>query len=120
MATYITAGVTTITPRLVDGYESEREGGTIVHPILGRREPDVTLRPAGLDAGKLVLLFDVEADALTARNALSAAGVFRLVSDERTIGMYFVVPEGERLSFRLNDDTRDDWVVEVPFHEVTP
>jgi hypothetical protein len=120
MANTITAGATIIAPTLIDGYEAERAGGTIVHPILGRTNPDVTLRPASLRTGTLKLLFADEAPALAAWNALSAGAVFRLQSDERTVGMYFVVPEGERIAFRLNDEARTGWHLDVPFQEVTP
>ncbi len=51
MATTITAGASVITPLLVEGFEAARSGGAIVHTILGRANPDVTLRPAGTRTG---------------------------------------------------------------------
>ncbi|MCE4024662.1 hypothetical protein LXM50_01605 [Microbacterium sp. Au-Mic1] len=120
MATTITAGATTITPILIDGFEASRSGGSIVHPILGRTNPDITLRPAGMKTGTLSLLFAVEADANMAWNALSDPAVFVLSSDERTVSMSFVVPESQALSLKLDPETRDHWTLSVPFQEVTP
>jgi len=119
MANTITTGIYTITPTLIDGYEAERIGGTIVHPILGRVNPDVTLRPAAMRTGTLRLLFIEEANAKTALDVLSTGAVFRLNSDERDVSMSFVVPEGERISYRLNDEARDGWHLDVPFAEVS-
>ncbi|GAB6857872.1 hypothetical protein [Microbacterium xylanilyticum] len=120
MATTILAGATIITPRLVEGYEASREGGTIVHKILGRTSPDITLRPAGTRTGTLTLLFTDETAANNAWAAVCANGVLQLVSDERTIGMTFVVPEGQQIGFALDDATRNHWHVTVPFQEITP
>lgn len=51
---------------------------------------------------------------------MCANGVLQLVSDERTIGMTFVVPEGQQIGFALDDATRNHWHVTVPFQEITP
>ncbi|GAB6856475.1 hypothetical protein [Microbacterium xylanilyticum] len=119
MATTITAGASVITPLLVEGFEAARSGGAIVHTILGRANPDVTLRPAGTRTGALELLFADEAKANQAWSALAVAGVFTLASDERAIGMTFVIPEGERIGLKLDDTTRNHWHVTVPYREVT-
>lgn len=119
MPTTITTTEHTITPVLVLGYESEREPGNIIHPILGRANPDVTLRPAGLRTGELQLFFPDETEAAAAEDALAAAGVCELTtSDRASVNMTFVV-EG-RLARALDPETRDHWTVTVGFQEVTP
>lgn len=121
MATTITAGATTIAPIQVEGYSAARTGGTLVHQILARQDPDVSLRPAGMRAGTLTLLFATEATAAAAVTALSAAGAFTLASTDRTsIAMRFVVPSGQQLTIALDDVTRNHWHVSVPFQEVAP
>lgn len=118
MTTTITAGATLITPKLVEGYDVSAAGQTIVHQILGRTDPDVTLRVADMRTGTLMLLLVVEADAWAAFNALRAATVCVLASDERSIGMRFVVPSGQSVGIALDTTTRNHWHVTVPFQEV--
>ncbi|WP_295012489.1 hypothetical protein [uncultured Microbacterium sp.] len=119
MTTTITAGTATITPLLVEGYTAARDGGALVHRILGSSAPDVTLRPAGMRTGSLVLLFDVEGTARAAWTALSGAVVAVLTDTDRAIGMSFVVPDGQPLSLALDDVTRRHWHLTVPFQEVS-
>jgi hypothetical protein len=119
MSTLITSGSDTITPILVMGYEAERESGNIVHQIIGRANPDVTLRPARLRTGNLELLFSSEADAMDCVSTLANAGVCAVVSDERaTVIMSFVL--AGRLRHALDPETRDNWIVTAPYQEVTP
>lgn len=113
-----TVPVVSITPTIVNGYRSEREARSIVHPILGRTTPDVTLRPASLRTGNLELLFRDEADAVAASAHLAAGRLWQLESDERDVNMTFVTPEGERIGLELDDETRDGWRLTVPFQEV--
>lgn len=117
MTTTITAGATTITPDLVDGYSVTRSSQSILHPIIGAAEPDVTFRPMGLRRGTLRCIFALEADAWTAYNAIAGANTSTLVSDERDIDMVFMV-DGE-LSIELDDETRDMFIVSIDFQELT-
>lgn len=118
--TIITHGADTITPTQVLGYQSEREGRNIVHPILGRPSPDVTLRPAGLRTGTLSMGFagpTAEGDSRFAENLHSNGGVFTLMSAERlTVPMSYVV--AGRIGRELEDESRDAWIVNVDFQEV--
>lgn len=122
MSTLITHGADTITPTQVLGYDTEREAGNIVHPILGRSNPDVTLRPARLRTGTLTLGFHgrtSEADSLTAEALHATGGVFAVVSTDRaTVEMSYVVDGMIRRE--LDDESRDAWVLSVGFQEVTP
>jgi hypothetical protein len=109
----------TMAPDLVLGYATDREAGTIAHDIIGRAEPDYTLRPALSRSGTLSLWFTGEQASYDAARALAAAATFTLVSDERlTINMRFIVPEGGRISRELDDDTRDTWTVDVDYREI--
>lgn len=110
-----------ISPEVVDGYEATREVRTIVHPILGRSDPDITFRPAGLRAGTLKLVFGTGAAAEAAEAVLVVPQVFALSdSSVPEVSMSFVVgPEGQATTRALDAPTRKVWVVEVPFQEVS-
>jgi hypothetical protein len=123
MADIITAGEATIEPTLILGYTAQRTSGNLVHEILGKAGPDVTLRPARLRSGTLTLGFESatsEADSKTAADLLATYdGVFSLISAERaSVDMSWVVAEGGRISRDLDDLTRDAWVITVDFQEV--
>jgi len=113
----ITRGDVDIIPTIVDGYESTHETRSIVHQILGRPDPDVTLRPAGLRTGTLRLVFADEFAAADAETEFGVGGVFTFHPIEReTLPMDFV-PTG-RVTRTLDDQTRRVWIVAVDFHEV--
>lgn len=118
--TTITHSAGVIVPDVVDGYEASREARTIVHDIINRSNPDVTLRAPGLRRGNLSCVFAVEASAQAAYAVLGVPQVLTLVDVDRTsIGMSFVVAGGD-LTIGLDDETRDVWIVAVPFVEVLP
>lgn len=113
-------GTDTVTPVLVTGYVSQRETQSVVHRIIGRADPDVSLRPAALRTGTLELLFDSEADAEAAELAHAGSAVWTLTDTDRsTVGMIYVVADGS-ITRTLDDETRDYWLVAVPFVEVSP
>lgn len=120
MATIITHEADTITPTQVLGYRSEREAGNIIHPILGRSNPDVTLRAAALRTGELEIGFQgatAEADSLAAESIHATGGIFTVLSTERaSVEMTYVV--SGRVRRELDDESRDAWVVAVGFQEV--
>lgn len=124
MSTIITIGASVIAPAAVEGYESARPGGVLVHEILGRANPDVTLRVAGLRTGRLRLVFvgaNAEADSLAAETAHSGAVVASLTSTDRpSVPMSYVVPSTGSVTRSLSTTTRAAWAVEVDFQEVTP
>lgn len=118
MTTITYAGATApIVPTAVDGYESERESGTVLHPIAGRSSPDATLAPASLRTGVLRLVFPTEAESKAAEDAHALPLAFTLTTGLSTIDMYYVVTGRAR---RTLSQTRVEWIVEVPFQEVTP
>lgn len=122
MSAQITGGATTINPDLVLGYESQREPGSIAHPILGSSNPDVTLRPAQMRSGSLALGFltaTAEVDSSAAETNLGTAAVFTLTeSDRSTVGMRFVVTGPIRRT--LDPETRAAWSVAFDYTEVAP
>jgi hypothetical protein len=118
MAT-ITDGTTVITPELVLGYETTQASRNIVHEVLGRPDPDVTLAPAGTRSGTLSLFFLTEADAEAARVLHTAASTFTLTDADRpAMGMVYVTAGA--ITVTLDDQTRERWTVAVEYREVLP
>lgn len=120
MTTTITYTGGTITPAVVNGFDSSRPARTVVHTILGRPDPDITFRPAGLQKGVLTLVFATGAQARSAESALTVPRIFTLSDiDVPEVAMQFVVADGD-VSIRLDLETQSVWIVEVPFQEVNP
>lgn len=117
MAHTITSGATVITPTAVDEYESSATPGTIIHEIINREDPDVTLRPASLRRGVLNLSFRTDAASRAAEEALATPGVWTWDAPVASVGMTFVVAGGD-LGRRMMTTGR--WLVTVPFVEVAP
>jgi len=119
----ITGGSAVIAPTIVLGISDETPAGNVIHEILGRRDPDVTLRAPGRRKGVLELGFsgaDSEAKSHAARNILLLAGLLTLVAPERTTfnGMTFVVTDN--VARVLDPETRNAWTLTVPYQEVSP
>lgn len=117
MTAFITLGERTVTPELVLGYQTQRAAPTLTHTIIGRGDPDVTLKPVGLRTGTLDLFLLTEDDAARAQAVLSEVGVFTYTDDALpSTAMRFVVKGA--LGIRLDDQTRRRWVVSVQYAEV--
>lgn len=109
-----------IVPEVVDGYEPAIDVRSIVHTILGRSDPDVTFRPAGMRTGVLSFVFAARASAWAAVAVLRVPQVLTLTdADVPEVNMSFVVAPGQ-LRPTLDPETRAVWIVEVPYAEVTP
>lgn len=123
MTTTITRGSTVFTLTGSEsvglmGYRSERATGNIVHPIIGRGNPDITFGPAGLRTGTLRMMCASKTDALTLSNLLAGTGTFVLTdTDSPQINMTFV-PSG-KLSTEVDSQGWKRWIVECDFQEVT-
>lgn len=116
--TTITHASGSIVPTIVDGYEASREARTVVHSVLNRSAPDITFRAAGMRRGTLSCVFADQLEAVSAFGVLSIPQTFTLSDDDvPSVGMSFVVAEGD-LTIALDDETREVWVVTVPFVEV--
>lgn len=117
MAVTITRGASSVSPRLVLGYQSERTAGNLIHPIIGRADPDVTLAAAGLRTGTLELLCLTLADALAVEDLHAGEGVCELEdTDAPGLGMYYVA--AGKIELELDDETRAVWIVRVEYQEV--
>jgi hypothetical protein len=110
-------GVTT-TPLLALGYETSRESANILHWILGRPDPDVTLRTAKLRRGTLRLLYADETSAARACQLHAAAEVWTLTDDDLpTANMRYVV-QGT-IDRKLDEATSLRWLVTIGYQEVS-
>lgn len=118
MPTTITHSEGSIVPVAIDGYEASREARTVVHPVLNRSSPDITLRAMGLRTGTLTCVFDDQNDAISAYGSLSIPQILTLTNDDiPSINMTFVVgPEGEQATIALDLQTR--WILNLPYVEV--
>lgn len=111
-------GTTTITPVVIDGFESSSEHGNVVHRILGSAEVDVLLRPATRPTGRMTLNLGAdEVAAAAAEDALRTGTVWTLATGDRlTVDMRFVVTGTvQRI---LDADTRDVWLIVFDWQEV--
>lgn len=118
MTVTITDGVSTSTPFTMQGYSSTRVSQNVFHPVIGRADDDVTLRPAGLRSGTVTFLFDNEADAAACGTLHAGAAILTLADDElATVGMTYVV-SGNTVQ-TLNNDTLTVWLVAADFQEVS-
>ncbi|WP_053203792.1 hypothetical protein [Jiangella muralis] len=117
--TTISDGTTTLTPLLVLGWSPTREARTRVHQLIGRPDPDVTLRPHALRTGTLRILCADEA-AAAAMEQLHARGVVLTLADDdlTTVAGAYVV--SGTITTELDTQTLTRWVVTADFTEVTP
>lgn len=119
MTTSISTGTTTITPELVLGWSTSQDSRNVIHSIIGRSDPEVTLQPANLRTGTMELFFLSEAEAEEARLIHSSAAIFTLYSDEITSANLYYVVTGS-ISMALEDETRRYWTVTVDYQEILP
>lgn len=107
-----------IVPLVVEGFEYSRPARSILHPLLGSSDHDVTFRPGGLRAGRMRLVMPDAATARAAEVGLLTPRVFTLTDpDVSELTMRFVVA-GEDIGVQLDPVTRRRWIVTVPFQEV--
>lgn len=116
MATTITLGAESVSPELVTGYVAARQGGNLLHKVIARADPDVTLSPAGLRSGTLEI-WCADLDVALAADALHAGvGVLHLTDDALPgLDMDYVLA-GRIETSPAKETTR--WVVRVEYAEV--
>lgn len=107
-----------IEPLATDGYESSRTSGSITHQILGKPEPDITIRPATLRTGTLTFWFDDEEASLEAEEAHAEGGLFYLEHGVRQTVLMRYVPTGT-ITRSLERSTGGAWIVTVEYTEVS-
>ncbi len=117
MTTIITDATSTVTPDLVLEYNTERESRNVLHNVIGKAEPDVSLELDGLRFGTLHLFFEAREDAWTAYEALGAIGTWELTdTDYPQIGMNFVRTRAMKMG--LDPVSRRRWIIEMDYQEV--
>ena len=115
--THVATGeTTTITDVL--GYESSREVPTVVHTIIGRGNPDFTVKPAGPRSGTYRLFCLNETVAIALSKSLMRAGQFVLADTSTAIANTTFVVTGN-IGLELDDQTRIRCIVAVDYTEVT-
>lgn len=118
MTTTITHNSTTITPLLVLGWESTQDTRNVLHDILGKSSPDVTLRSAKSRTGTLRTLWETAEDAETCRALHAGVGTFTLASTEVVQADMDYVVAGS-ITVVLDDESVALWTVEIDYQEVT-
>lgn len=119
MATTISSGASSFTPELVLGWNANQTSGNILHTIIGRTDPDVTLKAATLRSGTLEFLFLTSTAATAARAILEAGAAFSITADETWLTGFDFVLSGN-LSSVLEDVTRNLWTISADFQEIIP
>ncbi len=117
--TTISDGTTTITPQLVLGWESSSASNNIFHTVIGRSDPDVTLRGLATPTGTLKLLF-VSQIAANACLALHQQAKTFVVTDSDITAANMTYAVAGVVTVTLDEETRAVWTVTVPFQVVTP
>lgn len=117
MTTTITSGATTITPELITGWESKNDTFNIVHDILSKSTPDITLRGSTTRSGTLTMLFLTEAACETARALHVGANVLTLASTAIAAANFDYIVSGS-VSATLEDNTRRYWTLSVDYKEI--
>jgi hypothetical protein len=113
----ITNGTTTITPQLIQGYETTTQSTNITHTILGRSDPDYSLGADTPRSGSLSLFFLTRAEAWAAHQLHTAAGVFTLTdADLPEINMRYI--RAGSMGLTLDSDTLTRWVLDLEYVEV--
>lgn len=122
MAT-LTRDAVTITPELVLGWQQGRAGRSVVHQILSRPDPDVTLRPSAVATGTLSLFFTSLTDAqqaLTEHADTPGVWTFDGSPEEPALTLTYVLSPDGTASMRADGTQLTRWVVEVPYQVVQP
>ncbi len=117
MTTTITSSEHTIIPTFLMEYSAERASRNVIHNIIGKAEPDVSLELDGLRSGTLNLFFESKVEAWAAFQDLGTLSSWELTdTDHPEINMNFV-REGP-MTMELDPETRKRWVVGMDYQEV--
>jgi hypothetical protein len=115
--TTFTAGASTYVPLTVDGFNSTRAGGNVVHELIGTTDDAIALAPARLRTGTFKCVFSSLALANAFANAMSAAASFSVAdTDVSAVNMSFVI-QGN-IAVELDDETRDAAIVTLDYREI--
>jgi len=116
VTTTITLGVQSVYPELVTGYDSRRESGNLLHTIIGRADPDVTLKAAGLRQGTLEVWCPSHSSVLEVEALHAQVGVLHLTDDDAPgVAMHYVVSGAIDVTPEFGTPR---WLVRVAYAEV--
>ena len=87
--TTISSGTLTFTPELVTAWETSQTSRNVLHTIIGKADPDVTLKPSSTRSGTLEMLFLSASSANTARGIL-ANGTISTVLEDTTRNLWTI------------------------------
>lgn len=118
MAT-ITSGTNSFNPVLITAWETTQESRNVIHDIIGRTDPDVTLKPAASRSGTLEMLFTSASSAETARGILANGTTFTISDSETWLNGFDFVISGS-ITNALEDTTRHLWTIRADFREIIP
>jgi hypothetical protein len=115
----LTGTALSITPYIITDYNYTVPTRNIVHEILNRTAPVVTLAPASTRTGTLNIFCATYAEAIAARDLHTKAGTFSWTTTDFTPAatMYYVVSGAVTVAQDSADVTR--WMVNVEYKEVT-
>lgn len=117
MSALITHAGGVIAPLAVSEYSVDQQSGNVVHDVLGRPDPDITLRPTGLRVGTLTLTFANAVAADDARTQHATGSVFTLTSDDvAVVSMTYVLTD----KLGTMRGAAGEWTITVDFQEVAP
>lgn len=104
------------TPLLVDGWEESVETRNVVNNIVGGGV-DITPYPADLRSGQYVAVFQDEEDAAALVQMHRQTARFTIQDTERpSIGMLYVA--NGTITRSLDDESREFWLVTIPYQEI--
>lgn len=117
MTVQIINNETTIEPLMLLEYEAEVVSNNVIHTIIGKGEPDVSLADDTTRQGTLHLFFETKEDAWAAFAALRDTSVWTLSdTDHDEIGMDFT--RRDNMKIRLDSTSRRRWILEMDYQEI--
>ena len=108
----------TVVPAIMDGFSSTAKSKNVVHDVIGRADPDVSILPGGYRTGTLKLVFADESQSrICERLHLYASAPLTITDDDLSTAAMTYVVSGS-VARALDEDSRTAWVVSVDFQEV--
>ena len=117
MTTQIINNEALIQPVFLLQYETQTESNNVVHRVIGKGEPDVSLAEDTTRMGTLHLFFDTKADAWEAFTLLRDISVWTLSdTDHEEINMDFTRQGVMKIT--LDSVSRRRWIIEMDYQEI--
>lgn len=118
MSTTISTGSLTTSPDLVKNWASFQETRNVIHTVIGKSAPDVTLKPAAMKSGKLSLFYTSLDAAESARTLFTTAAVFTIyTTDAPWINGFNFVVNGS-VSAIVEEIDLASWHLDIDYQEV--